>query len=285
MVCNLDPNFAPFPQKAELSFKAFTFSGGEPHIKIQSDLKEVSDVTLTHRICSFSDMGMLLIAVDALRRMGIKEISAFIPYFPAARQDRVMVPGEPLTVKVYADLINHLELKEVGVYDPHSEVTPALLHNCRVYSNHVFIQEVCKQLSSHLNLISPDGGALKKVYKLAAFLQDYGVIECSKLRDVKTGKLSGFQVYSEDLKGADCLIVDDICDGGGTFLGLAEELKRKGAGKLYLAVSHGIFSKGLEALQEVFTKIFTTDAFSTLPDSPRFQQIKLGEIIGEKHEA
>ena len=278
MVCNLDPDFAPFPEQLALSFEAFTFSGGEPHIKILSNLSEASSVTLTQRIRSFADIGMLMLAGDAIRRMGIQEIKAFIPYFPAARQDRVMVPGEPLSVKVYADLVNSMELTELHIFDPHSEVTPALLNNCRVHNNHVFIQEVCKQLSPDLNLISPDGGALKKVYKLAAFLQDYEVVECSKLRNVKTGNLSGFQVYAEDLRGKDCLIVDDICDGGGTFLGLAAELKKKGAGKLYLAVSHGIFSKGIEGLQTVFAKIFTTDSFSTLPNSAQFQQINLSSL-------
>lgn len=281
MVLNLDPNFAPFPEKTAISFESFVFSGGEPHIKIHSNLAQVPHVTVTHRIRSFTDMGLLLLAGDALKRMQVREVSAFLPYFPAARQDRVMVSGEPLSAKVYADLANQMGLSEIQVFDPHSEVTPALLNNCRVYSNHRFIQKICAQLPPNLLLVSPDGGALKKVYKLAASLQQYKVVECSKLREVRTGKLSGFQVYSENLEGSPCLIVDDICDGGGTFLGLGEELKRKGAGNLYLAVSHGIFSKGLEELQKIFTKIFTTDAFSTISNSPQFQQIPLSELLGE----
>jgi ribose-phosphate pyrophosphokinase len=90
------------------------------------------------------------------------------------------------------------------------------------------------------------------------------VVECSKSRDVKTGKLTGFKVYAEDLEGKDCLIVDDICDGGGTFIGLAGELKKKNAGNLYLAVTHGIFSKGFEELEKCFDKIFTTDSFKEI---------------------
>ena len=109
-------------------------------------------------------------------------------------------------------------------------------------------------------LISPDGGALKKIYKVSEYLGGIDVVECSKSRDVKTGKLSGFKVYDDNLQGIDCLIVDDICDGGGTFIGLAEELKNKNAGKLYLAVSHGIFNKGFEAMN-AFERIFTTDSF------------------------
>ena len=110
-------------------------------------------------------------------------------------------------------------------------------------------------------MVSPDGGALKKIYKLSEALGGLEVLECSKSRDVKTGALSGFKVYADHLQGRDCLIVDDICDGGGTFVGLAEQLRAHGAGKLYLAVSHGIFSKGFEGLKAVFERVFTTDSF------------------------
>jgi ribose-phosphate pyrophosphokinase len=101
------------------------------------------------------------------------------------------------------------------------------------------------------------------------------VLECSKHRDVKTGQLSGFKVQSDDMQGRDCLIVDDICDGGGTFLGLAEALKAKGAGRLYLAISHGIFSKGVEPLTTVFDHIFTTDSIRNWENTPQMTQFSL----------
>lgn len=274
MILNLDQNFKPIQGKPEIDFDAFTFNGGEPHIKIKSDLSRMDEVHVTHRITSFNEMGFFLIAVDALRRMNVKSIHAVIPYFPAARQDRVMIAGESLSVKVYADIINALNLDSITVYDPHSEVTPALLNDAITISNHAFIRNVLDQLSERTILISPDGGALKKIYKVAAFLQDYDVVECSKSRDVKTGQLSGFKVYYENLEGRDCLIVDDICDGGGTFMGLATELKKKNAGKLYLAVSHGIFSKGTSKLLEVFEKVYTTDSFRTITEEG-VEQLKL----------
>jgi len=273
MILNLDPSFSPVPGTA-ISFNAFTFYGGEPHIKINPDFDLTQKVTVTHRINSFNDLGLLCVAVDALKHMGISEIEAFIPYFPAARQDRLMISGEPLTVKVYSDIINSMNLRKVMVFDPHSEVTPALLNNCEVIPNYHFISQIIEQLGENVKLISPDGGALKKIYKVSEFLGGLEVVECSKNRDVKTGKLSGFKVYEEDLNGADCLIVDDICDGGGTFIGLAEELKRKNAGNLYLAVSHGIFSKGTEELQKHFTKIYTTNSFRDI-EADKIELIKI----------
>lgn len=260
MILNLDQNFRPFSDKKEIEFQSFIFSGGEPHIKIKPDFDVSETVTITHRINSFNDFGLLLLAVDALKRMDVKLINVFIPYFPAARQDRVMIAGEPLSVKVYADILNSLKLNKIMVFDAHSEVTSALLDNCEVIPNHDFIAQVLKKIGNDVKLISPDGGALKKIYKVSEYLGGIDVVECSKSRDVKTGKLSGFKVYDDNLQGMDCLIVDDICDGGGTFIGLAEELKKKNAGKLYLAVSHGIFNKGFESMK-AFEKIFTTDSF------------------------
>ncbi len=188
-----------------------------------------------------------------------------------------MIPGEPLSVKVYADILNAMNLNKVTVFDAHSEVTPALVNNCEVIPNHKFIAEVLKTIGNNVKLISPDGGALKKIYKVSEFLGGIDVVECSKSRDVKTGKLSGFKVYNDDLQGSDCLIVDDICDGGGTFIGLAKELKKKNAGKLFLAVSHGIFNKGFEDLK-CFDGIFTTDSFKDF-EGEEVSQIKLNKIL------
>jgi ribose-phosphate pyrophosphokinase len=274
MILNLDPNFKSIVGQGEIVFQNFTFSGGEPHIKIDPDFDVNQKITITHRLNSFNDLGLLCIAVDALRRMDVKNIDLFIPYFPAARQDRVMIKGEPLSVKVYADIINTLQFTKVFVFDAHSEVTPALVNNCEVIPNHTFIQAVVKAIGNQVKLISPDGGALKKIYKVSEYLGGVEVVECSKSRDVKTGRLSGFKVYNDDLQGADCLIVDDICDGGGTFVGLAEELKNKNAGKLYLAVSHGIFNKGFEVL-DCFEKIFTTNSFKDF-DGESVEVIQLG---------
>ncbi|MEM6814274.1 MAG: ribose-phosphate diphosphokinase [Bacteroidota bacterium] len=275
MVLNLDTNFNPYPNKRTIEYESFIFYGGEPHIKILSSIDKEELVTITHRIQSFNDFGLLLLAIDALHRLGIKNLSVFIPYFPAARQDRVMVGGEPLSVKVYTEILNALNLNKITIYDPHSEVTPALLNNCIVISNHNFIEQVIADIGEEVFLISPDGGALKKIYKLTGALGGIEVVECSKSRDVKTGHISDFKVYAEDLQGKTCLIVDDICDGGGTFIGLAKELKNKNAGKLYLAVSHGIFSKGLDELSQYFDKIYSTDSFKSIESTKHFLQFNL----------
>lgn len=262
MILNLDREFRPWTGE-EVSYESFVFAGGEPHIKIHGDLAGRM-VSVAHRINSFNDLGLLCISVDALSRMDAVLDTLFIPYFPAARQDRVMTKGEPLSVKVYANIINALGFKKVLILDAHSEVTPALVNHSEVMPNYGFITAVLNQIGRPVVLVSPDGGALKKIYKLSEYLGGVPVIECGKIRDVSTGKLSGFKVYSDDLDGADCLVVDDICDGGGTFTGLAGALRSKGAGQLFLAVSHGIFSKGVEALTSFYSHVYTTNSIKDL---------------------
>lgn len=251
-------------------YKSFYFSGGEPHIKILQEIPG-DEVTVTTRLNSFNDMGMLLMATDAMRRMGVKKLHAVIPYFPAARQDRLMIPGEPLSVKVYADLLNAQQYESVTLFDPHSDVTPALVNNVHAVSNHAFVKDCLQNIQDYV-LISPDGGALKKIYKLSEYLGGAAVVECTKKRDVTTGQLTKFAVGEEDLKGKTCVIVDDICDGGATFTGLAAKLKEHSAGDIYLIVSHGIFSKGTAALTPHFKQIFTTDSVKTITDDTAITQ-------------
>ena len=283
---NLTKDFWPEIDSGE-EFDLFTFSGGEPHINIPiNPLRKHGAWTITTRINSFNDLGVLAVAVDALKRgVGPPSISLYVPYFPGARQDRVANTGEALTVKVYADMINAMGFDNVFIFDPHSDVTTALINNVVIKNNHEFVAKALEYelQTSRITLISPDAGANKKIYSLAKSLPtEVIIVKCDKTRDVKTGKLSGFEVYADDLYGSKCVIVDDICDGGGTFIGLAEELKKKDAGDLYLIVSHGIFSKGFKELDKVFTRIYTTDSIQdwTSPkDTDRlFKADKLTQI-------
>jgi ribose-phosphate pyrophosphokinase len=278
LVINLSEDFQPYTGKEQgknYNPESFIFSGGEPHFKINiEDLEDLlvehdgtKSALITARLHNSEQVLKLGLLVDAIKRLHwFDNIHLFCPYFPGARQDREMVIGEPLSVKFYADYINGLGFSGVHLLDPHSDVTPALVNNCAVYDNHLFVEEIMNMVDVEC-LVSPDAGASKKVQGLAKFLgKGLPIIKCEKDRDVRTGKILGFDVYAEDLKGMNCLIVDDICDGGGTFLGLADELRKRGSGKIYLAVTHGIFSKGLTKLNKAFDGIFTTDSFPNVDD-------------------
>lgn len=264
-ILNLDGMFIPVSYP-EIEFKLFKFSGGELHIKLNNniDYSVIGKVIITHRIRSTDDLMAVLIAKDALELKGIKSFDLIMPYVPYARQDRKCFNGESFTLKVFTDILNSAKFDTVHIFDAHSDVAPALINNCVNHDNEQIVMNV---LDDNFDLppilISPDAGANKKANKLAVNL-GLDLVKCDKVRDPKTGALSGFEVFTFDLLGKKCLIVDDICDGGGTFLGLAEELKKKNAGDLYLFVTHGIFSKGIDLLTKSFDFIYTTNSFNDI---------------------
>lgn len=265
---NIDSMFVPIPVP-EIEFDMFQFSGGEWHIKLNSRIKysDVTRVVITNRFNNMDDLMKVAIAMDALVREGINDFDLVMPYIPYARQDRVCEPYESFTLKVFVNFLNSLEFDNVLVLDPHSDVAPALIHNCIVNSNEEYVHYALKDIALGVNLVVPDAGARKKAQKLVSDTGFMGLIQCDKIRDTETGKLSGFVVYSPDLHNEPCLIVDDICDGGGTFIGLAEKLKEHNAGDLYLFVTHGIFSKGISSLLGAgFKHIYSTNSVRDFED-------------------
>lgn len=241
------------------------FPGGEVHVCLDIDtiyrIGEAKEIFISaDRISSSDEVMKLLLVTDAIRNCSnTTPINLTMNYVPYGRQDRVCVPGESLSIKVFSNLINSQNYKEVLILDPHSDVTPALINNCSVLNNHYRVYMTLRDISGDVTIISPDAGANKKTKDLVKSLYNYNekvdLVKCDKTRDLKTGKISGFEVYADDLEGKTCVIVDDICDGGGTFLGLAKELQAKNAGDLHLIVSHGIFSKGLDELNKYFKTI------------------------------
>ena len=254
-----------------IQYEKFIFSGGEVHIKLNNkiDYSIIDKVIITCRVKNASDLMSILFAKDALERKGIKEFSLIMPYVPYARQDRKCFDGESFTLKIFANILNSANFDEIHIFDAHSDVAPALINNCINNNNHHFVAMArdkilgANKTIDDIILISPDSGANKKINKLSTDILFRNVVKCDKQRDVSTGNISGFEVFSDDLQDKDCLIVDDICDGGGTFIGLAKELKNKNCGELYLFVTHGIFSKGFDnGLNDYFERIFITNSFS-----------------------
>ena len=249
------------------------FPGGEVHVKLEDNWKKVIvPVAIAARITSSELLMKLLLVTDALRRAGCPSIELVMPYLPYARQDRVCNQGEALSVRVFADVINSQNYSKVHIADCHSEVGPAVLNNCVNVDNHAFVKNVIKHMQNimadslsqrDIAIVSPDAGSNKKCIELMKNLGPHiTLIKCDKTRDTRTGKLTGFKVNeSADISGKTCIIVDDICDGGGTFNGLAKELQGRGVQDMYLAVTHGIFSKGFDQLHDWFTQIYTTESF------------------------
>jgi ribose-phosphate pyrophosphokinase len=265
---NLDPSFEPYGSGQ--NFKSFLFPSG-CEMSVQLQLTKQS-IRLTTRIKCSDDIMLLLLATDALKRMGVKEIQLLIPFLPYARQDRVMVEGEALSLKVFADLLNSQGYSKVSIYDPHSDVALALINNSRAITNHDFVSEVLFDKKNFV-IVSPDAGAYKKIFKVCQAVEFKGsLVLANKIRDVKTGHIKSVTIDQGDLLGKDCYIIDDICDGGGTFNLLAKELRQRNCGNVNLIVSHGIFSQGLKELHENITHIYTTNSFMDINHDTEFFQ-------------
>jgi len=257
-----------YPERSVVPFKTMLFPDGQPHIKIDALQAEKANkqqpLRILTRLNNANDLLMALFVKNTLDYIGFENIELHVSYLLAARMDRVMLDGEPFSLKVISAILNQAGFKKIRIFDPHSEVTTALIDRSYAVTNHFFVQDALRDYAGRHPgvkpcLVSPDAGALKKIHKLAQFLNVEDVVECMKERDVKTGALTNFKAMTEDLNGQTCFIVDDICDGGGTFAGTAKMLKEKGAGKVHLIVSHGIFSRGtaIEAIDE----IYTTDSY------------------------
>lgn len=256
--------------------KIMKFPGGEIGVTIDPAMI-LSVVRVTAHIQSSDDLVALLMVVDAIRRVDSDaKIHLTMPYIPYARQDRVCNVGESLSISVLASIINSCDFESVTVLDPHSNVSTALIRNVKIVEPHQIFGKIRSDWSS-VWVVAPDLGATKRAESFATFVGAAGVVQCMKTRELKTGKLSGFKCL-DDVSGKNLLVLDDICDGGGTFIGLSQILKD--ADRVELAVTHGIFSKGICVVEDCFDVVYTTNSFSgKLISGKRTHCIDIGTII------
>lgn len=164
-------------------------------------------------------------------------------------------------MQVMADLINSQNYNSVIIYDCHSEVGPALINNCKALTNHEFVADVLRSKKNYF-MVCPDAGAHKKLFKLCQAIGYTGkIVMCNKVRDLNNGNIIETSCDLPDFYGTDVVIVDDLIDAGGTFVLLAKELQKRNAGAITLIASHGIFSKGIDALEGI-DEIHTTNSFN-----------------------
>ncbi len=267
-----------FESHADISLPGYYYLAGK------SNVYTLYPVTIISRLNNFLDLELIICAVKALRNLGIKEIHLYTPYFLGSRSDRQFEEGSNNYLKdVICPIINSLNFDSVTVLDPHSDVLEACLNNFKKVSNLDLVKYSLKLIYSKqlINLgnryenskdfvhdkfilVSPDAGASKKIYKIADQI-DYkeDIITCSKDRNIH-GNLTKTVVPTANYGSKDLIIIDDICDGGATFINIAKEFKKLDTfkGKIYLIVTHGIFSKGLESIMEHFDGIFCTNSYS-----------------------
>lgn len=245
----------PSGWKATSAIRTMRFPGGEVSLVIPEALDEkpaYATVTGADPV----DYLALGLWADYAHQLGHRAV-ALLPYLPAARADR----GVPFGAKVYAELINSFALDQVIVFDPHSGVAPALIDNVKVIGSAPYVRRAVigrvGRPHDFVGVIAPDAGAVGRAQAAATALH-LPLYRAEKHRDFSTGRLSGFSCEQLPRAGR-LLVVDDICDGGGTFMGLAEAtgLPKE---RLTLFVSHGVFSGDAPSLRRHYGEIITTDS-------------------------
>jgi ribose-phosphate pyrophosphokinase len=248
-------------------------------------------ITIKSRLNTFQDLEIIICATQALKEVGVNKIRLYIPYCMGARSDRKFMDGGINYVKhVIAPIINSQGYEKVAILDPHSDVLEACINNFFKNDNtklaefafkDYFLSKGFETWSSsnfdNVRLVSPDAGALKKVFHVADSVKyKKDVVIASKHRNVETGKIDFTHVPLNDTRPTeDFFIFDDICDGGRTFTEIAKVIKshvwtpdeciyvdtdQTFQGKIYLVVTHGIFSAGLLELSKWFECVYTTNS-------------------------
>ena len=241
------------------------FSGGEIHLNSDDFFNAIQHDygyrCIWSPIRNSNDLMKLIIFTDALHRATKEKYPVIIPYLPYARQDRVSNIGESLSIKKFCEIINLQEYPRVYIMDPHSDVCTALLDNVSIM-HHIDDNYLASLVDSYDDcvVLAPDAGAYKRLCKN---IKEVPLIYATKQRDTKTGALSNLEIHTGNIEitGKKILVVDDICDGGGTFNLLADEFGKKYNNELNLYVTHGIFSKGYDELKKRYKQIYTTNSF------------------------
>jgi len=237
-----------------------------------------NSITIKSRLNTFQDLELIICANQALKEIGVKSVKLYIPYCIGGRSDRKFQEGGVNYIKtVIAPILNSQNFDEVIVVDPHSDVLEACINNFVKMYNYPLIKYALTKIDNkndaqdRICLVSPDAGAYKKVFDVAKWFKINKIITANKVRDVDTGKilrteLPSIKDHSDEMK---YVIVDDICDGGRTFIELAKVIiAQNQEAKIYLVVTHGIFSAGFSELTNYFDGIYTTNSCQDIINDP-----------------
>ena len=270
----MNSKYELFLNNCKIHMDFINFPAGEKHVRlfnVSSFVTPTNTVTINAHVFD-GDIMMIGLIKDAIERELIGKVNVFklfIPYLPYGRQDRVAVPGESFSLKVFCNFINGLNFDQVEIADYHSTVSPSLLNNvvCRTYTAELLLERddgiatFIRKNFKNMVYISPDLGAVKRTCKFAGLGDEADILIGLKNRDPKTGYITNYNL----IKGANVtvtsssqfLVVDDICDGEATFEILADSLKQQYPGVgVSMIVTHGIFSKGKEKLQSKYDNVF-----------------------------
>jgi ribose-phosphate pyrophosphokinase len=261
------------------------FADGEAYIQVQENVRG-ADVFLMQPTCKPVDMHLmeLLLMIDALKRASARRITAVIPYFGYARQDRKDKPRVPISSKLVADLLTTAGADRALVVDLHA---PQLQGFFNIPVDHLFASPVLVDYYKKLNLpnltvVSPDAGGVERARFFAKKMDAALAIVDKRRVDVNVAEV--MHVIG-DVSGRSCLVIDDLIDTAGTLVKTAQALLENGATGVYACASHAVLSG--PAVENISTSLITQVVVTnTIPlseaaqNEPKIKVLTIAGLIG-----
>jgi ribose-phosphate pyrophosphokinase len=243
-----------------MNYQIETFKDGQVTAKIL----ENGNLDIKIRGNSYEDLFKIAVikeAWDAENTTNKTAIATLTIYcLIGQRSDRRFNKGASFDLKVISNFINTMKFDKVSLLHPHSAISLALIDNSYQVAHFKYVEKAYKTIGNPV-LVSPDAGAYKTTHEIAEKL-NADLVPSNKVR------VNGVPVISiqGNVKGKECLIVDDLADGGRTFKLLAQELKSQGASNVFLYVTHAQFNYGFDELKETIDHIYCTNSFKNIDD-------------------
>jgi ribose-phosphate pyrophosphokinase len=237
-------------------YNIISFPDGEKHLQLTKAVNK-EPLKIVYRFANSDDVFIFMQLVDILQRMEVSVKKLFIPYLMTMRCDRVFSMDRPFSLKVLANIINTMKADKVIILEPHSDKCLELINNSEALANEMQPHQATLQTI----LCYPDAGAKKRYFNM--FKHYLTPITCKKVRDINTGNLLKFDIEDKGnyRKGDRIVVVDDLCDGGGTFLGIHNILKELEPSSCLLWITHAVQKAGIEKVAAVYDRVYITNSY------------------------
>jgi ribose-phosphate pyrophosphokinase len=263
------------------------FSDGEIYVEINENIRGNSIFVIQSCSHSANDNLMeLLICIDALRRSSAKNITAVVPYFGYARQDRKVVPRTAISAKLVSNLITNAGANRILTLDLHAGQIQGFfdIPVDNLFSTPIFARDIKKNINTNnLVCVSPDVGGVERARALGRRIN--ASIAIVDKRRPAPGKSEVMNIVGY-VKNKTCVIVDDIIDSGGTIVNAAQALRDKGAKDVYAYITHAILSGNAadRIKKSKVKKLLTTDSIDNskkIKKSGKIQVISVSSMMAE----
>ena len=263
------------------------FADGEIYIEINENIRGNSIFIIQYGSSPANDNLMeLLLCIDALKRSSAKNITAVIPYFGYARQDRKVVPRTSISAKLVSNLITKAGADRVVTVDLHAGQIQGFfdIPVDNLFATPIFARHAKKKIKSkNLICVAPDVGGTERARALGKIL-NVGLAIVDKRRP-KPGQSQVMNIIG-NVKDKTCIIVDDIIDSGGTIINAAKALKDRGAKEVYVYITHGVLSG--EAVKKIKSSVIknlvitdTIDNLEKVKNTKNIEVLSVSGLMGE----